>query len=401
MRTSLLLLALLLLGACEKRQQLTIGWSTVEPAGEISKTIAQELADEFIIEEKPFASAAELSEAVANGEVDLAILEEPPQAQADLFVLRAMFPSVLHVLAKPDLGARNEGVNSISDLVRGRSVFAGRPGGAGYSLVQLLIELNIFPPVDEFNLLESIFDAEADILVVFGGILSQANLQRLQSYRLISLGNVNEYGRGSWAEGVALRSPNIQPFIIPEGLYPGLGDDATLSLSVRSLLVTHAGLSDQTAYNLLMRIDELMAQIRSIYPLAGRQQANSEAISFNLATHPGAIRYEQREAPGFLERYAETLAFIVTLLLALSSLLLALIRMRKQARKDRIDVYFEEIMKLREEIHTVENKSGVTEKIVALQHKVTTLVSDERIAADNAFIGFLELSNQVLEESRR
>ena len=198
-----------------------------------------------------------------------------------------------------------------------------------------------------------------------------------------------------------MRSPNIQPFIIPQGLYPGIGNESTLSLSVQSLLVTHPGLSEEAAYTVLSKVEEFIAQIRGIYSLAGRQMSHSDGTSFNLASHRGVLRYEQREAPGFLERYAELLAFLVTAILALSSLSIALLRMRKQARKDRIDVYFNQLLELRSELHN-KSRSGVeiNTAVTQLQHTVTQLVSDERISADSAFVGFLELSNQVLDESR-
>lgn len=395
---SFLLLALsIALSACERREPLVVAWTFNEPAVEISKLLAIELESDFIVTTRQFNDAAEITDAVKRGEVDLAIIEEPSQPISGVQVLQALFPSVLHVLAKPTI----DDSQTIAKAVKGHNVYAGPPGGTGHEIVKLLVNQKVFPPRDQFNLLESVFDADPDIFIVFGGILSQDALERLTEFRLISLGAVEDYGRGSWAEGVTLRSPNIQPFIIPQGLYPGIGNESTLSLSVQSLLVTHPGLSEEAAYTVLSKVEEFIAQIRGIYSLAGRQMSHSDGTSFNLASHRGVLRYEQREAPGFLERYAELLAFLVTAILALSSLFIALLRMRKQARKDRIDVYFNQLLELRSELHN-KSRSGVeiNTAVTQLQHTVTQLVSDERISADSAFVGFLELSNQVLDESR-
>ena len=92
---------------------------------------------------------------------------------------------------------------------------------------------------------------------------------------------------------------------------------------------------------------------------------------------------------------------MVTALLALSSLIVALIRIRRQARKDRIDVYFQALLKIRQQIVEAEiPKNELHDQIIELQHTVTNLVSEERISADNAFVGFIELSNQILQETR-
>jgi hypothetical protein len=391
----------IIIAACDTRKPLVIGLTPNEPAGEISQLLANKLNTDFLVTTRQYKDAAEITEAIRTGVVDLAIIEEPSQATADMHVLSALFPSVLHVLVKPSVAPNIDGNQTIFDVVRGRKVYAGPPGGAGYELVQMLIRQQVFPPRDQFVLLDSVFEAEPDIFTVFGGVLTQEALQRLSAYRLVSLGSVSNYGRGSWAEGVALRSPHIQPFIIPAGLYPNIGMQATLSLSVQSLLVTHPSLSDEAAYLVLQKIEDLMAQIRGIYPLANRMTTHPNGTSFTLASHSGALRYEQREAPGFLERYAELLAFIVTVFLALSSLFIALLRMRKQARKDRIDIYFEQLLTLRKSINDESLlKHDVENAVIELQHTVTQLVSKERINADSAFVGFIELSNQILKESR-
>lgn len=396
-------LVTIILTGCEQREPLTLGALATEPAREMSQQLANELNNHFLITTQSFDSPAQLIVALQASEVDLAIIEEPPQPLPDLQVLRSMFPSVLHVLSKPDLlTPTNSKPRSIANAVRGHSVYAGPPGGAGHALLQLLVDQGIFPPREEFKLFESVFDGDSDIYIVFGGILSQNALERLKGYKLVSLGAVSELGKGSWAEGVALRSPNIQPFVIPGGLYPGIADDATLSLSVQSLLVTHPKLSVQAAYKVLATVDELMAGLRSIYSLAGRSPQASDEISFNLPTHKGGLRYQQREKPGFFERYAELLAFSITLALALSSLLVALLRLRKQAKKDRIDIYFEELLKFRASLLAGESeRQEISQKTIELQHRVTGLVSDERISADSAYVGFLALSNQVLKECRQ
>jgi hypothetical protein len=393
-------LALALVAGCERRPPLSVGLPPSEPAGEISQLIASDLNTNFDISTQQFASTTELISALRLGQIDIAIIEEPATPSMDIKVLRPLFPSVLHVLVKPDILRQPADKLDIFNLVKGQKVFAGQPGSAGHSLVNMLVSQRVFPAQSEFTLLDSVFGPEPDIIVVFGGIMEQTAQQRLNEYRLISLGSIDNFGRGSWAEGVALRSPNIQPFIVPEGLYPALSDQPTVSLAVRSLLVTHPQLDDEIAYTIMQRTGNLTAQMRSIYPLAGQQLHDSgRELSLNLNTHPGAIRYLQREAPGFFERYAELFALLITVIVAASSLLIALLRVRNKAKKDRIDIYFDELLNLRDALtNSTLGGQEAFDKVLELQSKVTRLVSDERIAADSSFVGFITLSNQVLQE---
>lgn len=393
---------LIQISACNQRSTIVVGTGAIEPATEISTLIAQELNSEFDVTLRQFASLDELTEAIERAEVDLGIIEEPTSPNNKINVLSALYPSALHVLVKPSIFDGATDKLDIVNLVKGRSVFAGPLGSAGRSLVEMLVEQRVFPPLSEFTLLESVFGEDADILVVFGGILAENDLRRLGEYRLFSLGAIDDFGRGSWAEGVSLRSPNIQPFIIPQGLYPELARQATVSLAVRSLLVTHTRLSDETAYAIMQEVSTLMSQIRSIYPLAGQQISGfGNEVSLNLNTHPGAIRYQQRESPGFFERYAELIALLITGFVGLSSLLIAFLRNRNQARKDRIDIYFDELLKIRGAVgNSTETNRKLFNQVLELQSKVTRLVGDERISADSSFVAFITLSNQVLNECR-
>ena len=101
-----------------------------------------------------------------------------------------------------------------------------------------------------------------------------------------------------------------------------------------------------------------------------------------------------------MERYSETLALIITALLALSSLALGLLRLRNQAKKDRIDVYMDKVLAMRDALHSeTETPERIAADVRALQATVAGLVVDERIVADSAFVGFLSLSNQLLRET--
>lgn len=392
----------LLVTACDREVQLQIGWTGVEPSAEISQLIADQLdsSERYAVVGKQFADTNELTTALANHEVDLAILEQPSSPDGDFTALISLYPSVLHVLAKPGMASKVDAGAYLTDVIRGKALYAGPPGSAGHTFVLQLVAYGVLPNKADFQLLDSPFDDDPDVYVVFGGILSADAVKRLKGFELVGLGNVEELGMGSWVEGIALRFPNLEPAIIPKGLYQEIGHKPTLSLAVQSLLVASSDLSEDVAYDITQRVSQNMAEIRAIYPLAGAQnvlQGDNDAV--NLATHPGAVRYFERDAPGYLERYAETLAFLLTAVVALTSLAVGLVRMRRQAKKDRIDVYLDKILELRTALHDRNVAAqDIGQSVRELQSTVASLVVEERIAADSSFVGFLSLSNQLLKE---
>jgi len=121
----------------------------------------------------------------------------------------------------------------------------------------------------------------------------------------------------------------------------------------------------------------------------------------NLPLHSGTQRYLQRNATSFFERYAELLAFVLTAIVASSSAAVAFIRIRRQAKKDRIDAYLQQLVDIRAQ-HTAGHCSAqvLQQTVTELQARVTQLVVEERLIADTTFVAFLSLSNQVLNETR-
>ena len=84
--------------------------------------------------------------------------------------------------------------------------------------------------------------------------------------------------------------------------------------------------------------------------------------------------------------------------MALTSAGVAIIRLRRQAKKDRIDAYFSKLLAFREASQDGATDPQTEQQIRNLQSQVTELVVAERIQADAAYLAFLSLSDQVIRE---
>jgi hypothetical protein len=123
-------------------------------------------------------------------------------------------------------------------------------------------------------------------------------------------------------------------------------------------------------------------------------QAN---LAFSL--HPGALAFLKRDEPTLIERYSGVAEVLVTLMVALVSAGFALFRIYQVRRKNRLDKFLVDIINIRNSI-TVQ--SSEAERIAAIaqirslqDHGFEQLV-DEKLAADESFRIFIELSNDTI-----
>jgi hypothetical protein len=398
MKRWLLLLSLTILWGCDQPAAIKLGWAPGDPDAEISKALLPILGSRFNVESSQHPNDQDLLRALQNGAVDLAIIEQPSAPVPNVSVVTALYPSVLHVLVHENRHSCDSPL-VLADLIGSGSVYSGAKGSAGYRLLMALSDAQLLPAMEDMQLLDSPFGVEPDVHIDFGGILSYDARSRLPGYCLASLGDVENLGRGAWVEGISYRYPHLKPFVLPAGLYPSLSASASLTLAVQSLLVARQDIESDDVYDIAQLVMQNANQLETIYPLAGDSLHNTLAGSrLNLPMHPGAQRFRDRDAPTMLERYAELLAFAITFIVAITSAGVAVVRIRRRAKKDRLDVYFEKLVAARATLAAADNAIPLHSEVVDLQAAVTKLVVEEQLLADASFVAFLELSNQILKE---
>jgi len=120
--------------------------------------------------------------------------------------------------------------------------------------------------------------------------------------------------------------------------------------------------------------------------------------------HAGTRRYLDRDKPGFIERYVEVLALIFTVVITLLSGAFVLYRHRSQVRKDRVDVYYSQLLEIRRGMERTNAHTALRshrQRVLDVQQDVLNLLIDERVAADTSLMAFLSLSNQIINELDR
>ncbi len=391
-----LVIALVLVGCETQDRQLRLIHSAELPAPDIAAKIKIALESEGFLVELHSDKTENILNRLVSGDVDLAVAEEPDGMVGGLTTIAPLYPSILHVMHRKDVAPK-----SFQELITGKQVYAGPPGGAAQRLLKSFGQDFRVPP-SSYTVNDDPWSVTPEVFFILGGFLEPASADRLADYTLFSFGPPSELGQGTVAEGLALTHPNINTFVLPTGIYGPFNDKPVLTLATRSVLLATDTLDDALAYEITEKLIRHSQDLSDHYTLVSQElNTNFDPSTLTQPLHPGARRFVDRDKPGFIERYVEVIALAITLLAAVGSGMLALYRYGKQRKKDRVDVYYRKILDLRQKIRSDMSQSdlsGIATEVKDVQEEVFALLIDERVSADETLTIFLDLSNQVLKE---
>jgi hypothetical protein len=241
-----------------------------------------------------------------------------------------------------------------------------------------------------------------DIIAGFSDILPNNFLLGLEKFKLYSFDDINSYGKGSTVEGISLKFPKVKPYIIPQSTYGSLTETPVLTITSDAVLVCRSGMRDTPINDMIRTIFREKQEFEEISPLiyAGLDEGfDRTRLSFPL--HNGARTYLDRDEPGFLERYAELVGVMFSIIVAIVSALISLSRWQKQKKKDRVDVFYKVLMDIKKElpkIKTVHDGSLKVKEIQQSQNKAFEMLINEELEANESFRIFMELSKETIDE---
>ena len=371
------------------------------PALPVDQEIASSLAELFNRESDTSIQLtdAALSEeaaidALLAGSVDIALISNNMPYREGIATVIPMYPTVLHVAHTGDREFSN-----MADLLRGSAVYAGPEGSASRLMFQQSAE-RLKLNQDEFSFIEDTRQSP-DVVVVFAPI-SPDRLREYPEFRLLSLGSPNSIGQGSIVDAAALLNPYLRPFVIPVGTYGDATTEPILTLAVDKILVARRDLEKSVVYDLVNEIVRLRPALSAQKPgLFQNLSGDFDANRSTFVLHAGAQAYLQRSAPSVYERYSGIAEVVVTILVAIFSATFAGVKIFRMRRKNRIDTFYSETIRLRNSVtsdSSGDERNAAIDKIRTLQNTAFEMLVDEKLAADESFRIFITLSNDVLEQ---
>jgi TRAP-type uncharacterized transport system substrate-binding protein len=339
-------------------------------------------------------------ELLQTGKADLGVIFNGIRSQTGIRTIIPLYTGVLHILYRKENDPQD-----IVQLLDGKTVLAGEEGSIPRRLIKQVafsqgIELNV-SYVDQV-------DREAmgnvDVIALVGPV-SPWLARQMTGFRLFSLGEVNNLGRGSIAEGLTFMFPELEPFVIPANTYGAANPEPVLTLSVDSILVASARLDDELVYELTRYIineQPALATSNPTYFHAVGEDFSPGSLSLPL--HPGARQFYERDRPSLIERYAELLGVILSATLALAGGLLALRRWNLHRKKDRIDEYYSRALTERQTVTGSDDTAVLLDcmkRLMDLEDRAFEQLVQEQLKGDENFLIFVSLVHQIMNELNR
>ncbi|MGB1026201.1 MAG: TAXI family TRAP transporter solute-binding subunit [Rhodospirillaceae bacterium] len=147
------------------------------------------------------------------------------------------------------------------------------------------------------------------------------------------------------SDALALQWPSLQHVIIPQGAYQGLPAvplTDTETVGIGRLLLAHSDAPTEAVFMLTSAIFENRRELIDRTPLAGFI-APPDQLAVYAPIHDGAREYFERDAPGFLQEYAEPLALFVSLIILIGTIV---VHFSGRAARRRIERYNRKLLDL-------------------------------------------------------
>jgi len=335
-------------------------------------------------------------DALSNGYGDLAFAPNSMRYREGISTVIPLYPSILHIATR-----LTDPPETLRELLDGATVYAGPPGSIARSIGQDIVgefDLENVEFIDDFD------PATVDVVVVYAPIDRDRLMTEglLANYRFFSLGDPHDVGRGSAVDGAVLLNPRLRPFIMPIDTYGTLTPEPIVTLAVDKLLVAREDLDNAVVYDLFAEILRLRPTLFGERPeLFQPLDENVSRSNWAFSLHPGAIDFLQRDEPTFIERYSGVAEVLVTLIVAVFTGGFAMIRFYRIRRKNRIDRFYTDVIRVRDGALSGGNRDAAVDEIRALQNEAFDMLVAEKLAADESFRIFIELTNNAIAEIER
>jgi TRAP transporter TAXI family solute receptor len=210
--------------------------------------------------------------------------------KVELRTLAILYPNRMHVVS-----VEGTGVNSMKDL-KGKRVSTGSPGSATEVMAFRVIEaagLDKDKDMKRERLgvaesVNAIKDKKIDAFFWVGGLPTAAvtDLAATPGVKIKMIDHAETVGPMNKKYGNLYVEDTI-----PKTTYSGMAAD-NKQATVMNILVTHANMSDETAYNIVKTIFEKQPELVAVHKEAANIKfENQKAAASPVPFHPGALKY--------------------------------------------------------------------------------------------------------------
>jgi len=295
---------------------------------------------------------------------------------------------------------------SLGGLIQDRRIGLGiKKGGTAQFTMQIMKELGIdsseYTPIFTDNK-DNYCNDEIDVSCSFTSFNNNriVNMLSNKDMRMFSLGDVERAFSGSSVDGICKKLWIAKPQIVPKNSYYSKPEKPVLTVSVYTSLLCSKDLDKTFIQDITETIINNKSTLIKQNPVINQvSEDNLNEILF-YPLHPGVHLYQERYQPSFLERYAEVIALLLSITLILSGGLSSYRKWNLQRKKDRIDVYYEDVLTIDRSITQEIDKELFEQKIKDLyqiRERAFDNLIKEKLSADESFKIFTELISGTIK----
>ncbi|MCZ6677050.1 MAG: TAXI family TRAP transporter solute-binding subunit [Candidatus Poribacteria bacterium] len=284
--------------------------------------------------------------------VDFAIVQSDTPATLSARAVASLFPEMFHLIA-----AKEADIQRVRDL-KGKRMAVMPAGSGSHRIFNQLIQHHGLTTED----FQHVQLRPENVLNAFDqGIIDAV-------FHIIGLGNhmtrdLLETGRVKLVPidgvmGMRVSQPYFEATHIPQAAYSGYPPIPERNLptaSVRAMLLAHY----QVDKSIVHEITRILYEHRNELVTANSQAATirkpDPGEDLSLPLHPGAKAYYNKDKPGFLRKYADSMALMLSVIILIASGGWQFRLRLQQRQKNRADIHVREIVNLIDRARVIKN----------------------------------------------
>jgi hypothetical protein len=182
--------------------------------------------------------------------------------------------------------------------------------------------------------------------------------------------------KSNWIEFLTLNDPALRPFTLPA--VPGESKSIRINtIATEAVLVANQDLGENAIYELAQVIFQHKLELMNADLMYRSIEESFDQKALLYPLHEGTVSYLRRDQPTFFERYADTIALVLSILAVLYGAIQTIRNAIARRKKEQVDLYFLDFLEIRSDISlTLEQK---VKKLDGLFQRAVEQMTNEKL----------------------
>ena len=368
--------------------------------------------ESIVLEVTESAGSKDNARRLEEGECHFALLQNDTSGQRSIRSIAVLYEETLHLVCRKEAN-----IQTLADL-DGKVVAVGEESSGTYSVANALLDFVLGDnlavkrlPLSTVDTQNRLLSGEIDAAFFVFGLRSKSLLDLLKDPSMQLLPIMPEAGSDvtddnsamELVEGFRTIYPYVEAATVPMKTYGDLPVRALPTLSISAVLVCR----DDVPRSVVSQVTHLLfkdkAELAKQLPLIAGLNESNATKGLQFSVHEGADDYYRRREPGFLAEHAESMGFVLTLILLGWSAISGITSLRRKEAKDQIDQYYQRVLVIHDRIHdckTEEARVTLHAELVAIERESKLELIGETLRPDNSFVVLQNMLASSMDELR-